>query len=521
MEIKDKMNTIRCRLPWGLSFGAVVFMLCVVPLFFHDAFFDINRCKVDLVVRLMPCIFAAMFPILVFSERNPLPRGRESALSYLFLALFLLSCVISCARTGFESAVLKGNEGRYAGLYFMLACSCAFFVPAVCGVPSDAWLWPPVLAGLVIAILGILNVFGIDPLGFYTRIKKGQEVVFLSTIGHYDFYGTVMVLIFGMAGGIVLFGRKRLFIPFALLTIAGAYAARTESVFIGLHLTSFTFLFLSFGDVRRLSTAFFLWGMVFLLCPLTVLFVTRFSSFSIRFGGIYPLLGKGPVPYVLAAVFFGLSCLAGKTGHSWTQQQGKQWGARLLLGGILLVLVLMITFTFFLPEQTLGGFEHFFRMDDNWGSRRGYIYARVLRAYGDYGPMEKLFGRGMELTKRITRPYIDNPQEELLSGGVYTDAHSQPLQLLITTGFLGAGGFVAFYLTVLVLLYRHCDGDAVLCTLLAAWLGYLVLLLVNVTQPILLVYFFTLSGMAMGRLREISEKSKKAEKDKEKTQHSD
>lgn len=59
----------------GVAFLCAAFMLCVVPLYFQDAFFDINRCKVNLVQRVMPPLCALMAAALILRGCRPHDRA--------------------------------------------------------------------------------------------------------------------------------------------------------------------------------------------------------------------------------------------------------------------------------------------------------------------------------------------------------------------------------------------------------------------------------------------------------------
>ena len=139
------------------------------------------------------------------------------------------------------------------------------------------------------------------------------------------------------------------------------------------------------------------------------------------------------------------------------------------------------------------------RFDDSWGSLRGFAWIRSLRAFADASVAQKFFGAGMELTLRVLTPYFDDPS--MLRYGVFNDPHCQPLQMLLTCGLLGMTAFVLFYAAMLATLLRHAGHDPLLCGSFASVFAYSVVMLINVTQPILIATYFSICALGLSALR--------------------
>ena len=107
-----------------------------------------------------------------------------------------------------------------------------------------------------------------------------------------------------------------------------------------------------------------------------------------------------------------------------------------------------------------------------------------------------------EQTLAALKPYFDNPA--MLSDGVYNDAHCQPLQFLLNCGLLGAAAFVTFYLVTIVTVFRHMGHDPLLMGLFASLAAYLLIMLLNVTQPILIATYMSLCALALARIRTLT-----------------
>lgn len=501
----EAVTQMKKTLPELIAAVCAAFMLCVVPLLFHDAFFDINRFKVEAVCRVVP-VLALMMGIMVL-----LTRGRKARVSYpgrasrVLMLLFLLSCVIACARVGFDPATLDGSEGRYCGLNFMLCCGAAFLVIGW-GRNSYRLLVPIEICAAAVALLGILNALGIDPLGFYERVLPSQKTVFLSTIGHFDFFGTYLVMLFPLAGGQFVFSDKHGMRVFGFLCASviamGAMVSRTDSALAGLHLACFALLAVSGGSFSGMARAFMLWAMACAALP-SACMLLGYSAFHPEIGGLPKLAIDLHAGEFLCVVLLALSAVCLSLARCGKKAPGKRKTETVLLScfacAVLLMLLTVFYFTFVHAAAHLGEAASFLRFDDNWGSLRGFAWIRSMRAFADAAPVQKLFGAGMEKTLSVLTPYFDDPS--MLRTGVFNDPHCQPLQMLLTCGMLGMAMFVLFYAATLVTLLRHAKQEPLLCGAFASVFAYGIVMLINVTQPILIATYFSICALGLSALR--------------------
>ena len=207
-------------------------MLCVIPLYFDDAFFNINRCKVSLIRTATPWLLALMAVSLCASRLPGEKKRLERPIAPdICMAAFLLACVIACARQGFNEDVTEAANGRNLGLWLMLCLCAAYYIVALGEIDGRLLAACMLLCAAICAGLGILNAAGIDPLGFYQNIKRKLKITFFSTIGNADFFGTYLLMMFGMAAGVMLFSKKRAFrlsaAGCAIFLILGMLGSRT------------------------------------------------------------------------------------------------------------------------------------------------------------------------------------------------------------------------------------------------------------------------------------------------------
>ncbi|MBQ9009485.1 MAG: O-antigen ligase family protein [Clostridia bacterium] len=504
---ESRMFMVARAVPALIAALTGIFLLSVVPLYVHDGFFDINRAKVSLILTATPYFAAGMGLFLLLMPKKGAFYERFPWWLLCPMLLFLVGCVISCRMRGFEEAVLTGSEGRYGGLFFILSITVLFVIIALGKGKGTIVLALFLLSSSLIAVLGYVNALGEDPLGFYANMRPSQIPMFYATIGHYDFYGTFLLLPAAIAYGIVmrsehLIVRLAAFCAAIVLTL-GAYSARTDSVWMGMMMIAFSLIFLSGASYRHLARALLMIAFMIALFPISNYVLRNYSTHSLEFSGVYNYVTfrRGGEA---AAVFAILAFLA----VMFHSHDVKVPGFRKLCTiGLIVFLVALILFTCLAVyattttnDKALFGLAPTFRIDDNFGSRRGYIWIRSLRAFMAGSPAQMIFGQGLELTKRITRPFIESAQEEALAGGTYNDAHSQPIQILLTCGIFGVLMFLLHYLLLFHALLRYGAEDPVLIGIAVAMAGYFVIMAINVTQPILLIVYFGLSAVAVARI---------------------
>ncbi|MGN0996096.1 MAG: O-antigen ligase family protein [Candidatus Ventricola sp.] len=492
------------RLPALAAFLCAAAMLVALPLVFRNAFFDINRVKIDWVCGLMPAL--ALFSLVCcLAARQRLPRDAGAWGILLSAALFLLACVLSAARQGFSEAVLRGSQGRGCGLVFLLSCGAAALAIAAGRLRGHALSWLIGLAGGCVALLGVLNALGIDPLHFYAGIAPGQEKLFLSTIGNLDFFGGYVAMLLPMtAVWFVAAKRWAVRCPALLGTIAceaAIAAAGSDSAFAAAQAGFAVLLTLCGDDWRCMGRALLLWALSFA----ALLIMQPLLLFSVRrraYTGLFLALCQRGVAAGACALLVLAAVLCLWLGRRGVRAPGRNRlmvcffvvGAAMLLAA----LAAIYRFTVLEPERELGALGDLLRFDDSWGTRRGFVYRRAVRALADYSTADWLLGRGVDCTRAILSPYFDNP--DMLRYGVFNDAHCQVLQYLLTIGLPGTLSLIACHVLALHACWRRAAQDPLLTGVCASLGAYTVVALVSVAQPILMATYLSVVAVAVSRM---------------------
>ena len=485
---------------WSVN-GCALFMLGALPLLFHDAYFDINRIKVFAVSGIP--LLAAFVLIFIPNRKKRIALSIKTKSTMGLLALLISACLSYCM-SGFQSAVLTGSAGRYCGLLFLAACASAYFLISSRSTQTEGILGIALACAALVALLGIIQAAGLDPLRFYTRILPGTEHHFLSTIGNVDFYGAYLAMLFPFMLGVYVFSGSRLIrllcIFGSTILLFGALVARADVPFAAIQMGCVVITLLSAGIKAQLCRSMAVWAVSWCMLPAVQAYLLR-SRFGLTFSGVlFTLCSSHAAPLMGIALLFlamFISCIPEKV---YRVPERK----RLLCGlGLFLLLVICLLLaagvicTYVLPEGA--AVPSLLRFNDQWGSRRGFVYRCSTLALADYTPLELLFGKGLDLTRNILTPYFDDPQ--MLASGVFNDAHCQPLQFLLTCGILGLLSFIAFYICSFRSVLVYAGQDPLLCGAAAFLAAYGVIMLLSVTQPIVIATYFSLCAITRSRIR--------------------
>ena len=507
---KMKHYLHRNRLPSFASAICAVMMLVFLPLVFRNALFDINRVKADLMIAAVP-VCSLLSAVSFAAARKRPALCREVKRICLILLVFAAAAAISSARCGFSKQVLFGLDGRRSGLLFLLACVGGFLVIVIGGLEGSCIRLLASASAAAVAVLGVLNAVGVDPFGFYVRMQKGQEHLFLSTIGNIDFFGCYLALMLpAAAGGWVFCGRRKtdwLYLTCSICITAGIAASRSDTALLAVQAGMLLLLVFSGESYAAMSRILFLWAFSFAALPIMYT-AFQHADYYLPVTGIFFALCDRPLAWAASAMLFAVSISCVYAGKHGRKPLGIRRIAALSLSGTLVIAALLlaaiICFTVIYPDAEIGPLSSFLRFDDHWGTRRGFVYRCSAKALSGFSLADCLFGQGVDMTHHILGPYFDDPA--MLAHGVFNDAHCQPLQYLLTTGLLGSASLIAFHVSLMISLARYAKHDSMICSYFAALCAYTLSALVSVSQPILIASYFAVCAAAVSRVQYFSAK---------------
>lgn len=196
----------------------VCLMLCIFPIFAHDKYFDILNDKyyffwigtaittgIVLILALIGAFvdareFHGIHIKRFFGCLRPSQIGKYLSVPDRFFLFFMVVSIISTAASNWPYEAFWGNNGRLQGLFLWLWFAAAYVLVTrffrLKRWQLDAYL----LFGLIVSIWGILDYFGVNPMGWRASMgDTGQRWIFSSTIGNVNTLTAVIALYLGVS----------------------------------------------------------------------------------------------------------------------------------------------------------------------------------------------------------------------------------------------------------------------------------------------------------------------------------
>lgn len=384
------------------------------------------------------CVLAVSFLMEDTRPARPAPAT-------VWMLLWAASTAVSTAFSLSPASSLWSSESYLGGLFLCVGCLSGYllvqsFLPT--GAPSFlAKLLT--LSGAGVGLLGVLNNFGVDPLGFSAAIEESQRNIFFSTIGNVDYLDSLLCLwiplavwayldagqLWGLAGSTAGFVCLAALDPgIASLGLAAAFAmllwccpldgGRWSRLFVlgGLWLGAQL-------AVQRLQTVF---PLRMVERPMEVL------------GSPLTALPGMAVCAVLAVLLRRV-----KTSHL-TVQRG------LVLGLCAAAALLFLWRNHGGPS--LGGFDNLFLLGPGWATDRGAIFADCWALYRNGSLLRKLAGIGPGMLHRAMTAAgsgVPYPLEDAIG------AHNEYLEMLLCCGVAGLTVWLGVLASHLRGAFRH------------------------------------------------------------------
>ena len=478
--------------------------LCAVflvhPLVFSNFYFNITETKLTFYL-----VSSGLYLLLLLFARIAFPPdyGTKAAHAPLHPAVLALAALFVVSVIGaligrYPGEAFLGENNRYQGLLTLLCYALVSFALSR-RVIDLRWPERAILLGAVlVSLLGILNHFGVDPLGFYSRLRQSDQGRFLSTIGNADFYGGYLVMAFTVSLGYFLRAETRharIFAAVALVCVSfGALVAGSDCAALGLLVCGMVYPLFLFADPAAMRRFALGWGLFF-LCAFAFGLISPLLPSATYLSFFTAALSRASVslPLAAAAVLVWL-LLRHAAAEKLARLKKPYWialAAAFALGALALALVNTV-----FADAPLGSLSRYLRFNASWGTDRGRIWAFAARFYDSLPPVQKLFGAGSGAL------FHADAARPLFSDASLDTAHNEYLQYLVTNGALG----LFSYLAALALAVRtgiiRCKTQPVYRALVVAVVAYAAQAVVNIAQPMTTPIFFALLAVLISRTEE-------------------
>ena len=483
-----------------MAISYFLLIVIILPLCFHNKYFDMVRTKADIFTRITGAIaFAFVLLKLICIMLDINDTQTVVNLTDKFALCFLIGALCSTVFSEYKAEALWGTEGWHVGTLFFVLCCFAYYLL------SRYFSWKRIffpivaLVNLLILVLGIGNAIGWDPLRMNLGIAASDYGKYLSTIGNVNWYSGYLCMLLALCT-VAFCLSNNLFVRIVsavlmVFCVLNGIACNSDSFFLGSIPIGIYMLYLALrskkGLLQWIQWITILEGSMIILSIIKGKIIVQLDTLQNAVAG-----SKG-ICILLILLLAGI--LFYKLDQQWIYRNSKKifFGIMIFLIAALLVVIVLANASGMFADSLL---IQKFKIDGAWGTNRGYIWGYSLRIILKLNPVQILFGIGPDTYGIIFKKYYFSEMVNIWNKNVI-NAHCEMLQLLITNGILGVIAYYGMFLSaVKVFLGKN---STFLKAIGIAILSYLCYGLIDNIQGICTPMVFILLGVGMsGVVRE-------------------
>lgn len=513
--IEDKLSHIKiCQ--YIVMFYFIV-MTAVYPLYAPGGYMHIGRVKYVFFRNVSLVTTAAVIVVILGSlliKRDKcrlISNCRQMSVTDWSAYGYLLAVMISYLCSAYKRDALWGVEGWYMGAITQIIFVLIYFFFSRYFHADARWMGIWMLSTAVVFVLGICNRYSVYPVAM-----QGQTEGFISTLGNINWfcgYWSVTAPI-----GIVLYwssDKLRVRILAGIYSVTAMVSGITQGsssaylVFIAMLLTLFV---LSLSSNRKLYRYLELCMMFAVSCQLG-----RVMKYLPGLEFNYEIYDQSAISYVLLdsnstiwAFMVLLLCyilfrVLEKRCQFHIEKYKWLWGI-LTLAVVLVVAVTVLLWLFDndvlnlcdIPPRTLDEDTTFgIYFDEEWGNGRGAAWNCGMEAYRNMDVLHKAVGIGPDCFSDYvySMPELADKLIEWFGNLRLTNAHSEPVTMLVNTGILGLVCYMGIMATGFVRYLRGAGRQPVLYLCAVSILAYVVHNLVSFQQVLNTPFIFIILGI--------------------------
>lgn len=482
--------------------GIYIFAIMVLYILYPGKdYFDIVDVKYNMLMVISTIYLVFQAIAISFNKVSGIKSEKKyGAVHFVLRCLVfgMIGCIlVSSALSGYQSIVWNGDPDRRSGTIIYLVMIVSGIV-AACTVAYKKIYADVLIAVACIEGLWVMtDFFNMDIFSMHVNIHPGFSYLYVGSIGQI----TVTSSLFCMSFPILIMSyfyeqdkKKRLIYHVALIIhIFSIYTVLADSavlVFAATLLFLPIFVFGSLDGIKR----YIIFIIEFLVSGMIIGIIINLIGFDIEAmaDGWWKLIVTDEYFNSKRVVVFLLLVLAGlyyyekmqkSKGKSFKWEKSAIWCSG--FAGLVIVAVMSVVFYFSVIDTTSNiGYTmaSYVRFDDDWGTDRGFVWRKVVEAYGSESVINQLFGTGADTTgyelNRIfgAEAYTD-------AGEGFDNAHNTILQYLLTYGILFDLTYLTFIIYMVYNLFKNGNKNNKDAAIIACGiLGYVLQSLVGLNQ---------------------------------------
>ena len=504
-------------------------IIAVFPLFFRNYYFDILTVKYIFyygTIISMAVVMLVASIVFLFLDKSRYDWATIKSLKRQFsfksfrksdwaMIAFLIAVAISTFQSDYFYESFWGNEGRFMGMFLILLYGVSFFIIGHCLKFKQWFLDVFLFAGMIACIIGIMQFFKYDPIGFKKGLTASDFPSFTSTIGNINTYTSYVALISGM--GTVLFAieknkiRRAWYLFTVIISIFALITGISDNAYLAL-LALFGLLPLYlFNNLKGLKRYMVLVAILFTEFQFIDMISQKYPEHVLKINGLFNVIvGYDKLAHfvvMLWGICIVLYVLEACISKDSIMKKDNNLGRWIWLG---LLIIIVMAGCYILYDANIAGnadkygaLKKYLVINDDWGTHRWYIWRIGMESYAKFPFIHKIFGYGPDTFGIIT---VHNFYEEMISryNEKFDSAHNEYLQYLITIGIVGLAAYLTLLFTSIVEMIRASKKRPVMMALAFALVCYGAQAAVNISVPIVAPIMMTLlmvgvSGASDGR----------------------
>lgn len=511
----------------------IVAILVIFPLAFYNYYFDILDVKYMFyygsVILLTVVILITAFVYMYIDARDyqwentrcifKHFRRRPLRIADWAMIFFMTAVSVSTLQSDYFYESFWGNEGRYTGMFLILLYFVSFFI-VTRFLKFKRWYLDIFLAaGMVVCLIGILQFFEIDPIGFKVGLSWDDYRIFASTIGNINTYTSYIALVSGMS--VVLFAqennvyRKVWYTICVIISLFALITGISDNAYLALIALFGLLPIYLFDSIKGIKKYMFLLALLFSEFQLIDIIIGKFPEHVLEITGLFNVVvGYDKLLYVVAGlwaltIFIHILDI-NLIKENYLQKKGNLgrwiWFA-VLISGILCIGYILFDVNINGNADRYGSLKNYLVLDDEWGTHRGYIWRIGIESYQKFPLIHKIFGHGPDTFGIIT---VNNYYDEMLSRYYekFDSAHNEYLQYFITIGVVGLAAYLSLLFTAIKEMIRASSKKPLLVAISFSIICYGAQAVVNISVPIVAPIMLTLLMVGVVAAREVADKDK-------------
>ena len=380
-------------------------VLCVLPLVFHDFYFDILETKYQFysVVAIAALVIMGGYGLASgkmiewFSKFNfQTWRKSMNVCDWAMLAFWLCNVLswIFCKDWKWEA--FWGTSGRYNGVFLMTVYMASYFLVTRFFKLKQWYLDAFLAVGIFVCVFGITDYFQMDILGFKVNMMDEQKAIYTSTFGNINTYTIYVAAL--LAVSMVLFTQEKnqkrmlwyfgnmVLSSFALIMGTSDNAYLSLAAIFGL---APLWLFKTKTGFRRYVIS----AATFVTVIVCINWINQaYASSVLGIDSAFGLIAKQKFLPVLAALLWiasaALVVMSRKPQALMNRTSSDEMDkiAVYIWMGVIVVVCLAVIFVLYDANAAghadkYGVISSYVVFNDDWGTQRGYVWKRAMEIF--------------------------------------------------------------------------------------------------------------------------------------------